>query len=195
MEMTGSDRQARARRALIGGVAASLLAGGIGGIGFAAAQGSTIWRCGNEYTNHPGPNPSARGCREVQGGNLTVVEGMRPATAVGTKDGGVRNGAGEAGGGAAGGARSPSERVDPDQQRQRDAEARRILEQELRRAQERLEQARADYADGKPPLLANERADSPRYQARVEDLRTRVERAEADVAAIRREIARLDGSR
>ena len=85
--------------------------------------------------------------------------------------------------------------MEPDQQRQRDAEARRILEQELRRAEERLAQARADYADGKPPRLANERTDSPRYTARVEELRTRVERAEADVAAIRREIGRLDGGR
>ncbi|MES7700495.1 hypothetical protein U6Y43_12230, partial [Cutibacterium acnes] len=66
---------------------------------------------------------------------------------------------------------------------------------ELRRAEERLAQARADYADGKPPRLADERTDSPRYQARVEELRTRVERAQADVAAIRREIDRLGGGR
>ena len=193
MEMTGSDNLSGMTKAAIGAMAVAMwLASDI--VGVAVAQGSTIWRCGNEYTNSPGPNPAARGCREVQGGNLTVVEGTRPAAAS-AKDGGARNGAGDAGGGSAGGARSPSERVDPDQQRQRDAEARRILEQELRRAQERLEQARADYADGKPPRLANERTDSPRYQARVEELRTRVERAEADVAAIRREMARLDSSR
>ncbi|MEW6693913.1 MAG: hypothetical protein AB1371_03005 [Pseudomonadota bacterium] len=164
------------------------------------AQGSAIWRCGNEYTNTPGPNPAARGCREVQGGNLTIVEGTRPAAGASAGGGqgaaaapnGASNGAT---GGASGGARSAAERVDPEQQRQRDAEARRILEQELRRAEERLAQARADYADGKPPRLAQERTDSPRYQARVEELRTRVERAEADVAAIRREIARLDGGR
>lgn len=149
----------------------------------ASAQGSTIWRCGNEYTNNPGPNPAARGCREVQGGNLTVVEGARPAPAAAAPAPG--------GSSAGSGARSANEKVEPDQQRQRDAEARRILEQELRRAEERLTQARGDYADGKPPRLANERTDSPRYLARVEELRARVERAEADVAAIRREMARL----
>lgn len=148
----------------------------------ALAQGSTIWRCGNEYTNNPGPNPAARGCREVQGGNLTVVEGARPAPAAAPAATGATGN---------GGARGPSERVEPDQQRQRDAEARRILEQELRRAEERLAQARGDYAEGKPPRLANERTDSPRYLARVDELRARVERAEADVAAIRREMARL----
>lgn len=160
--------------------------------GAAWAQGSAIWRCGNEYTNNPGPNPAARGCREMQGGNLTIVEGTRAA-------GGAPGNAGGAGGAASAGvpngARSAAERVEPDQQRQRDAEARRILEQELRRAEERLTQARTDYADGKPPRLATERTDSPRYLARVAELRTRVERAEADVAAIRREIGRLDGGR
>lgn len=152
------------------------------------AQSGAIWRCGNEYTNNPGPNPAARGCREVQGGNLTIIEGTRPA-------GGAANAPAAPGGAATNGARSAAERVEPDQQRQRDAEARRILEQELRRAEERLTQARTDYADGKPPRLATERTDSPRYLARVAELRTRVERAEADVAAIRREIGRLDGGR
>ncbi|TSE26495.1 hypothetical protein Tsedi_00799 [Tepidimonas sediminis] len=151
----------------------------------AAAQGGKIWRCGNEYTNNPGPDPAARGCREVLGGNLTIVEGTRPAAASAPAAGGG------AAGSPAGNGRTAAERVAPDQQRQRDLEARRILEQELRRAQERLEQARADYAGGQPPRLANERTDGPRYQARVEELRARVERAEADVAALQRELARL----
>ncbi|TSE36696.1 hypothetical protein Tfont_01772 [Tepidimonas fonticaldi] len=163
--------------------------------GAAWAQGGAIWRCGNEYTNNPGPNPAARGCREMQGGNLTIVEGTRPAGGAAGAPGNAGGAGGAAPAAAPNGARSPAERVEPDQQRQRDAEARRILEQELRRAEERLAQARADYADGKPPRLANERTDSPRYTARVEELRTRVERAEADVAAIRREIGRLDGGR
>jgi hypothetical protein len=168
---------------------------GVGGVPSALAQGSsTIWRCGNEYTNNPGPNPAARGCREVQGANLTIVEGARPAASAPASTNASGGGAGGSGA-TANGARTAAERVDPDQQRQRDAEARRILEQELRRAEERLAQARADYADGKPPRLADERTDSPRYQARVEELRTRVERAQADVAAIRREIDRLGGGR
>ncbi len=160
--------------------------------GVVAAQGSTIWRCGNEYTNQPGPNPAARGCREVQGGNLTIVQGTRSGN--GSAAGASPASGGNGGGSAAAASRAPGERVDPDQQRQRDAEARRILEQELRRAEERLAQARSDYADGRPPRLANESADSAAYQARVQELRTRVERAEADVAAIRREIGRLGGA-
>ncbi|MCS6811037.1 MAG: hypothetical protein NZ694_07205 [Tepidimonas sp.] len=153
----------------------------------ALAQGSKIWRCGNEYTNNPGADPVARGCREVQGGNLTIVEGTRPAQPAA----GSPASAAAAGNSGQAGARSGGERVAPDQQQQRDQEARRILEQELRRAQERLEQARADYAEGRPPRLAHERTDGPRYQARVEELRARLERAEADVAALQRELARL----
>ncbi|MGQ9724650.1 MAG: hypothetical protein ACUVVU_04740 [Tepidimonas sp.] len=163
---------------------AAALAAGVPGW----AQSGAIWRCGNEYTNNPGPNPAARGCREVHGGNLTVIEGTRPA-------GGAAPAPAAPGGAVTRAARSAAERVEPDQQRERDAEARRILEQELRRAEERLAQARADYADGKPPRLATERIDSPRYLARVAELRTRVERAEADVAAIRREIGRLEAGR
>jgi hypothetical protein len=152
----------------------------------AAQSSSTVWRCGNEYTNDPGPNPVARGCREVHG-NLTIIQGGKaPAT--------NREAAGDAGAARSAPARSGGERVEPDEQRQRDAEARRILEQELRRAENRLAQARADYADGNPPRLPGERAESAAYRARVEDLRLRVERAQADVAALRREIARLGGS-
>ncbi|MFN3828772.1 MAG: hypothetical protein ACK4MK_01845 [Tepidimonas ignava] len=167
------------------GTAVALLLA-LGAMGLPAlAQGSKIWRCGNEYTNNPGPDPLGRGCREVQGGNLTIVEGTRvppPAATPPTGNGGAA---------AAPAARNGTERVGAGEQRQRDAEARRILEQELQRAQQRLEQARADYADGKPPRLANERTDGPRYQARVDELRARVERAEADVAALQRELARL----
>jgi hypothetical protein len=181
-------------RGMAGGMLTAALAWLVTATPVWAQGGSTIWRCGNEYTNNPGPNPAARGCREVQGANLTIVEGARPAAPAPTTTNASSGGAGGSGA-TANGARTPAERVDPDQQRQRDAEARRILEQELRRAEERLAQARADYADGKPPRLADERTDSPRYQARVEELRTRVERAQADVAAIRREIDRLGSGR
>jgi len=43
---------------------------------------SPIYRCGNEYTNNP-VNAQARGCRLVEGGNLTIVEGLRPAAPAG----------------------------------------------------------------------------------------------------------------
>jgi hypothetical protein len=42
----------------------------------AAAQGTRIWRCGNTYTNDAA-QAQAQGCKVVEGGNITVVEGTR----------------------------------------------------------------------------------------------------------------------
>ena len=39
-----------------------------------------IYRCGNEYTNTV-PSSQRTGCKLVEGGNVTVVEGTRPAAA------------------------------------------------------------------------------------------------------------------
>ena len=39
-----------------------------------------IYRCGNEYTNNA-TLAKERGCKVVEGGNVTVVEGTRPAAA------------------------------------------------------------------------------------------------------------------
>ena len=39
-----------------------------------------IYRCGNEYTNNASV-AKERGCKLVEGGNVTVVEGTRPAAA------------------------------------------------------------------------------------------------------------------
>jgi hypothetical protein len=75
-------------------------------------------------------------------------------------------------------------------QRSRDAQARRILEGELRREEARLEALRREFAGGEPERRGDER-NYARYLQRVEELRAAIARAEADVAAIRRELARL----
>ena len=41
-----------------------------------------IYRCGNEYTNNAN-QAKERGCKLVEGGNITVVEGVRSAPASG----------------------------------------------------------------------------------------------------------------
>ncbi len=149
---------------------------------------SPIYRCGNEYTNNP-VNAQARGCRLVEGGNLTIVEGLRPAAPAG--DAKAAPGAGNGSPPRAGGARNGGERVDNAEQRARDSDARLILETELKRAEERLADLREEYNNGKPERLASERSNPQRYEERVQDLKTRIERAESDVAGIRREIGRL----
>jgi hypothetical protein len=170
----------------------------------ALAQGQ-IWRCGNEYTNNPG-NAEARGCRVVEGGNITIVEGTRPSppgagVAGANRTAGNGAGAGNAGGsgngGAAGannGARNPGERVNAAEQRARDSDARLILEAELRRAEERLADLREEYNNGQPEKIGIESRNFQRYLDRVADIKARLDRAESDVAAIRREMARLGPS-
>ncbi len=142
-----------------------------------------IYRCGNEYTNHPG-DAAARGCRLMEGGNLTVIQNARPAAAPAAAP------AASAGGAKAAGARSGAERVGAAEQRARDSDARAILEAELRRAEARLDELLHEYNEGKPDQRPDEAGQPQRYRERVERLKADVARAESDVEGIKRELAR-----
>ena len=135
-----------------------------------------IYRCGNEYTNNAAVAKS-RNCTVIDGGNITVIEGPRPA--------------GSSGSGAS--ERSGGERIDSASQRARDSDARAILEGELRRAEARLAEARAAYANGEPEKQGIEGRNHQRYLDRVAELKAAVTRAEADVAGLQRELGRLGG--
>lgn len=142
-----------------------------------------IYRCGNEYTNNAA-QAKERGCKLVEGGNVTVVEGTRPAAA------------------PAGGATAPSAskaaasppnapRVAATDQRARDADARAILDAELRKAETRLADLRKEYNDGSPQRSALELRNPQGYIERTAELKAAMTRAEADVAGIKRELGRL----
>jgi phage shock protein A len=77
-------------------------------------------------------------------------------------------------------------------QRARDSDAQAVLQAELRRAETRLREAKAAYNNGEPERLGNE-ANYQRYLDRVERLKADVERAQADVDGLRRELARTGG--
>jgi len=146
----------------------------------AHAQGK-IYRCGNEYTNDP-TESKAKGCRVIEGSNITVIEGFKPP---------AKPKAGAPG--ANGAARNGSEKVDNAEQRQRDADARAILSTELQKSQDRLASLKAEYNNGEPERLGNER-NYQRYLDRVADLKAQIERTENDIAAIQREMSRLPGN-
>jgi hypothetical protein len=141
--------------------------------GLAWAQ--TIYRCpGNHFTNSLTPKEAeARGCRVVEGGNVTVVESRRPAPASRSAS-----------------AAPAGSRVDPNEQRARDSDARRILEAELRREEEALAALRKEYNNGEPERRGDER-NYQKYLDRVASLQADIARKEADIASIRRELARL----
>jgi hypothetical protein len=116
-----------------------------------------------------------KGCRTLEGAPITVVQSIRPrpaaASAVAARD-------------------ERSERVDPKEQRARDSDARRILEAELRREEEQLAQMHKEFKNGEPERTGDER-NYQKYLDRVADMRAGIARKEADVAAIKREMAKL----
>lgn len=143
-----------------------------------------IFRCGNEYTNNAA-TAKDRGCKVVEGGNVTVIQGTKPAPARGATDSGAKL------------PTSPSSapRVDANDQKARDADARSILEAELRKSQDRLKQLRAEYNDGAPQRNALDLRNPQQYMERTAALKESVARAESDVGGIQREIERLGVSK
>ncbi|MEJ7685788.1 MAG: hypothetical protein WKG52_01620 [Variovorax sp.] len=155
--------------------------------GLPAVAQERVWRCGNEYTNNA-TVAQQRGCKVMEGGNVTVVQGTRPVAAAPSSSGG----------GAAGtAARAPagSPRVDGADQRARDGDARNVLESELRKAEERQAQLLKDYNNGEPEKQGSESRNYQKYLDRVAGMKAEMARNESDIAGIRREIGRLPGAR
>ena len=85
---------------------------------------------------------------------------------------------------------TPEMRVDPEAQRARDSDSRRILLAELRREEDRLAEMKREYNNGEPERQGNER-NYQKYLDRVADMKSGIARKEADIAAIKRELAKL----
>lgn len=145
----------------------------------AVAAQDKIWRCGNEYTNQPG-DAKARGCKPIEGGNLTVIEGLKPQA--GARPSNPLR--------AAGTPAREAQRIDGAEQRARDADARAILAAELRKSEVRLADLRQEYRDGDPDKRPDELRNPSLHEQRTAALKDQIARIEADVAALRREIAR-----
>jgi hypothetical protein len=143
----------------------------------AAAQAQTrIYRCGNSYTNSEA-EAKAKGCKPMDGGNITVVQGTRVnsnATKVATAP-----------------QTSPSAtRIDAGEQKARDTEARAILEAELKKSEMRREELLKEYNNGEPEMLGPEHKNHQKYLDRVAELKASIARNEDDIAGIKRELAR-----
>lgn len=148
-----------------------------------------IYRCGNEYTNNA-QQAKERGCKLVEGGNVTVVQGTRPAGAApAASPSGAGAGAGSSGASSASPPSAP--RVTSNDQKARDADARAILESELRKAESRHAELVKEYNGGAPERNALDLRNPQRYIERTAELKASVARSESDIAGIKREIARL----
>lgn len=149
--------------------------------GLAAAQTSpgVVYRCPGppvEYTDQLTPQAAKeRGCRTIEGAPVTIVQTpQRPRPQAS----------------APAPARTGDARVDPAEQRARDSDARRILSAELRREEERLAEMRREYNNGEPERQGGER-NYQKYLDRVAEMKAAIDRKEADIAALRRELAKL----
>jgi hypothetical protein len=154
-----------------------VLLGGLLAGSMAQAQ-DRIYRCGNEYTNTV-PSPQTKGCKLVEGGNVTVVQGIRPSK-LATPN-------------AAPNAASAGARVDTSDQKSRDSDARLILQAELKKAQARQEELLKEYNNGEPEKRGDESRNHKKYLDRVAELKANLARNESDMAGIKRELSRQPG--
>jgi hypothetical protein len=134
-----------------------------------------IFRCSNnEYTNDQ-TVAKAKNCKPIQGGNVSVIAGTAvksPAPSTPVASG------------------SAAQKVDVNDQRARDSDARGVLEAELKRAEARRAELLAEYKDGKPDHQGIESRNHQKYLDRVAELKAAIARTESDIAGIRRELGR-----
>jgi hypothetical protein len=143
---------------------------------------SQIYRCGTEYTNNPTAEQK-KSCKELDGANVTVIQAPKPKN-----NGGAANKPTVTAPPAA-----DQAKVDPHVQKARDSDARAILEAEQRRAEQRLAELQREYNGGQPERRGDEVRNQQRYGERVAALKDSLARAEADLAGVRRELARATG--
>ncbi len=155
------------------------IAGGVAMAALNAQAEAVVYRCpGNPvlYTDTISAKEAKdKSCKVLEGAPITVIQGPKPRV-------------------AAAGAAAPSgpagSRIDPAEQRARDSDARRILEAELKREEDRLAAMKTDFNNGEPDRVGNERNNQQKYLDRVADLKAAIGRKESDIAALKREIAK-----
>ncbi len=128
-----------------------------------------IYRCGNEYTNTP-PQGGAAKCTVIGPSSLTVLPAVRVPQ------------------------QSAAQVPRSDAQRSKDADVRFILETELRKAQARQAELLKEYNNGEPEKMGAEARNYQKYADRVAEMKASIQRNDADIASIQREIARLSAS-
>ncbi|HTJ07012.1 MAG TPA: hypothetical protein VL624_16825 [Caldimonas sp.] len=160
--------------------AVAILAGAAGSAAAASpvdtVDSTVLYRCpGNDYRNTITPREAEKmGCRKVEGAPVTVIQSTRPRTSTATTTATTASGI----------------KVDPVAQRQRDSDARRILENELKSEETKLAAMEKEFNGGQPERLGDEK-NYQKYLDRVAEMRSAIERKQIDIAALRREIQKL----
>jgi len=152
-------------------VAAAMLA--LAATGAVAAEGSPYYQCpGNVFTNTITPKEAdAKGCKAMVTQQPTTIPAPK-----------VR-------GAATAPAQSASSKVDAQEQKARDSDARKILQDELIKAQAQLDALQKEYNNGQPERKGDEK-NYQKYLDRTADLKAQITRTESDISAITRELAK-----
>lgn len=139
-----------------------------------------VYRCGGaagapvEYINNV-KEAQSRGCKTMEGGNVTVMQApvvrapVRTATSSPRSDGGA-------------------------EQKSRDSDSRNILESELKKAEARLAEQQKEFNNGEPEKQGIEGRNYQRYLERVAELKDSIARNQSDIAGLKRELSRLPSS-
>ena len=148
-----------------------------------APASAQIYRCvgadgtSTEYINNA-KDALTRGCKTMQGGNVTVVQGtpvLRPPVRLA----------------AASTSSSSSPSSGSSEQKTRDSDSRSILESELRKAESKLAEQQKEFNNGEPEKQGIEGRNYQRYLDRVAELKDSMARNVSDIAGLKREISRL----
>jgi predicted RNase H-like nuclease (RuvC/YqgF family) len=91
---------------------------------------------------------------------------------------------------APGATRASDAKVEASDQRARDSDARKILETELKREEAKLAEMLNEFNNGEPERQGGER-NYQKYLDRVEEMKAAIARKQSDVAALKRELAKL----
>ena len=147
-----------------------------------------IYRCGNAYTNQP---VAGADCARMGATPVTVIEGTRVHVTPGAPVSPATTGAVSNPRAAAVSDAAPNTKVDAQAQRERDQQARQILEAELAKAIAAQAEIARLWNNGEPHKQGDEFKNPARYQERVAQMRMALMRSESDIAGLRRELARL----
>ena len=140
--------------------------------GFAYAQ-SPVYRCGNEYTNQV-TSDKAGACKLVSAVTVTVIPAPQSVRGVPA---------------------TVSTTLTSQEQKKKDADARWILETELKKLEARQTDLKTEYNQGAPEKQGAESRNHQKYLDRIAQLKDSLSRNAEDIAGLRRELERLSVNR
>jgi hypothetical protein len=157
---------------------------------YAVAQNKAVYRCPTvDKITHFTDNKveaDSKGCSLMTGGNVTVVQGTRAGAAEPVRVASVTPKATTSS--------NSNPRNDSTEQKTRDSDSRGILESELKKAEAKQAELLKEYNNGEPDKNALDIKNPQRYVDRVAELKANIARNDSDIAGIKRELGRNQGS-